>query len=252
MNAKPPAVQLENVSKVHGSGDSASTAVSSVSLEIGLGEFISIMGPSGCGKTTLLNLIAGLDQPSSGRVVVEGTDLASVGEDKRSALRAKSLGYVFQSFNLLPRLSVSDNVAWRLDDLGIRGRAARDKTREVLSLTDVPESAWERYPSELSGGEQQRVAIARALATDPTLLLADEPTGNLDSATSDKMLDLLRDLNAQRSMCVVLVTHDKYAAMYGHRTIVLRDGAVVDQAGPAPLRTADVVELPRRPRSSDE
>lgn len=247
-DSKLPAVRLENVSKTYGSGTAAFSALTSVTFDIPQGEFVSIMGPSGCGKTTLLNLIAGLDQPSSGRVLLENTDLGAISEDERSLLRAKDLGYVFQSFNLLPRLSIWDNVAWRLDDLGASRQDVQARTREVLSLTQVPEVAWERFPSELSGGEQQRVAIARALATRPSLLLADEPTGNLDRATGDKMLALLRDLNAQQGTSVVLVTHDKYAAMYGDRTIVLDDGRLVDQAGPAPTPSADIVDFPKRSR----
>src|SRR5262249_57845834 len=138
------------------------------------------------------------DEPVSGTISVAGKDLGKLSEKERSEIRATFLGYVFQSFNLLPRLSVEDNVAWRLDRIGVRGRRSREKTGEVLSLVGVPPTAWGRLPAELSGGEQQRVAIARALVTDPELLLADEPTGNLDSATGDVILGLLRKPHNER------------------------------------------------------
>jgi putative ABC transport system ATP-binding protein len=237
-------VRLEKVSKLHGSGAARLRALEHLDLDVRVGEFVSIMGPSGCGKTTILNLIAGLDEPTSGRVSVDGRDLAGLSERERSEIRAGFLGFVFQSFNLLPRISVEDNVAWRLDRIGVRGRKARARTAEVLTLVGVPATAWGRLPLELSGGEQQRVAIARALVTDPKLLLADEPTGNLDSATGDAILGLLRKLNREGRMAVVMVTHDGYAATYGHRTVVLRDGRVATQAGSMEARV-----VPLRPRS---
>ena len=237
-------VRLERVSKYHGAGSARVRALEGLDLDVRHGEFVSVMGPSGCGKTTILNLIAGLDEPTSGRVSVAGRDLAGLAERERSEIRASFLGFVFQSFNLLPRISVEDNVAWRLDRIGVRGRKARTRTAEVLTLVGIGASAWGRLPVELSGGEQQRVAIARALVTDPELLLADEPTGNLDSATGDSILGLLRKLNREGRMAVVMVTHDSYAATYGHRTVVLRDGRVAGQAGSMEAR---VVAL--RPRA---
>jgi putative ABC transport system ATP-binding protein len=236
-------VRLDRVTKTYGSGSALVRALQKMDLEVRAGEFLSVMGPSGCGKTTILNLIAGLDEPNEGTIAVAGKHLEKLTENERSELRAKFLGYVFQSFNLLPRLSVEDNVAWRLDRIGVRGRKAREQTAEVLSLVGVPPSAWSRLPAELSGGEQQRVGIARALVTSPKLLLADEPTGNLDSATGDVILSLLRKLNKERRMAVIMVTHDAYAASHGHRSIVLRDGRIDTQAGSMDAR---VVQL--RPR----
>jgi putative ABC transport system ATP-binding protein len=190
------------------------------------------MGPSGCGKTTVLNLVAGLDDPTSGRVSVAGHDLGRLSERARSEIRLRTIGFIFQSFNLLPRLTVERNVAWRLERLGLRGRAVRERTAASLEQVGVPAAAWDRYPSELSGGEQQRVAAARALSTEPRLLLADEPTGNLDSANGRMILDLLRSLNNERHMSVVMVTHDAFAATYGQRTIEMQDGRVVRDVGP--------------------
>ena len=238
-----PVVVLEGVGKTYGAGHGAMTALDGFDLAVPAGEFVSIVGPSGCGKSTVLNLVAGLDDPSRGRVLLEGRDLASTSERARSELRLRSVGFIFQSFNLLPRLTVERNVAWRLERLGLRGRAVRERTAGVLEQVGVAPSAWPRYPSELSGGEQQRVAAARAIATEPRLLLADEPTGNLDSANGRMILDLLRRLNVERRTSVIMVTHDAFAATYGHRTIEMQDGRLVRDVGSlsdaaTPLRLA--------------
>ncbi|MBM4268932.1 MAG: ABC transporter ATP-binding protein [Deltaproteobacteria bacterium] len=244
-----PVVQLESVTKEYGSGASGARAVADVSLSVAEGEFVSVMGPRGCGKSTLLNLIAGLEVPTSGRVLVCGEDLSRLSDKALSDLRLRYLGFIFQSFNLLPRLTVEQNVSWRLGLIGVSGRPARDRTAAVLERMGVPPSTWARYPSELSGGEQQRVAAARALATEPKLLLADEPTGNLDSASGRTMLDLLRSLNLQRRMSVVMATHDSFAGTYGHRTIRLKDGRIVREAGEmerSPAAEGQVLPFRRR------
>jgi putative ABC transport system ATP-binding protein len=238
-----PVVVLDGVGKTYGAGPSAMTALHGVDTVVPAGEFVSIVGPSGCGKSTVLNLIAGLDDPSCGRVLVDGRDLATMSERARSELRLRSIGFIFQSFNLLPRLTVERNVAWRLERLGLRGRVVRRRTAEALEQVGVAASGWTRYPSELSGGEQQRVAAARAIATEPRLLLADEPTGNLDSANGRMILDLLRRLNVERRTSVVMVTHDAFAATCGHRTVEMQDGRIVCDVGAladagAPLRLA--------------
>lgn len=244
-------VQLENVTKEYGPGIAVSQAIVDVSIRVEEGEFVSVMGPSGCGKSTLLNLVAGLEFPSSGRVLVGGEDVARMSDRELSDLRLRYIGFIFQSFNLLPRLTVEQNVSWRLRLVGVTGRLARDRTAALLERVGVPPSAWRRYASELSGGEQQRVAAARALATEPKLLLADEPTGNLDSASGRKILDLLRGMNEERRMSVVMVTHDTFAGAYGHRTVRLKDGRIIHQAGemaapPAPKEEGQVVPLRRR------
>ena len=222
-----PVVQLENVTKEYGSSFATSSALNDVSLSVDEGEFVSVMGPSGCGKSTLLNLIAGLEAPTSGRALVGGNDLAQMKDAELSVLRLRYVGFIFQSFNLLPRLTVEQNVSWRLGLIGVTGRIARDRTSSLLEAFRVPPSAWSRHPSELSGGEQQRVAAARALATEPKLLLADEPTGNLDSSSGRGILDLLRGMNEERKMSVIMVTHDTFAGTYGHRTIRMKDGRIV-------------------------
>ena len=222
----PPAVILEQVSKRFGTGTQSVAALTDVSLRIPPGQYLSIMGQSGSGKSTLLNLVAGLETPTSGRVVVDGQDLWALTENGRSDLRLWRIGIVFQSFNLFPNLTVEENVSWRLEFQGIGARQARAKASRVLEEVAIEPGARRRVPAELSGGEQQRVAIARALVTEPRLLLADEPTGNLDSRTGEAILNLLRQLNLERSLTVVMVTHSAYAATYGHRTIELRDGQV--------------------------
>jgi putative ABC transport system ATP-binding protein len=237
------AFALEHVHKQYGSGHRAVPAVVDVSLTVRRGEFVSIMGPSGCGKSTLLNLVAGLDNPTSGRVLLAGHDLSTLNDDQRSDLRLRTVGFVFQSFNLFPTFTVEENVGWPLEFLGVRWRKARLEAAEVLDHVGVELAALQRRPAELSGGEQQRVAIARALVTEPLLLLADEPTGNLDSRTGQQILDLLRRLNADRHLTIVLVTHSAFAATYGHRTVELRDGRIVHEARAPKEPPARVIPL---------
>lgn len=221
------AILLEHVTKQYGRGALAISALSDVSLTIPCGDFVSVMGPSGSGKSTLLNLIAGLDTPTAGRVVVNGHDLAVLSDDERSDLRLSHVGMIFQSFNLFATFTAEENVTWPLEFLGKRGVEARARAGVVLDHVGLPQSARSRRPAELSGGEQQRLAIARALVTGPSLLLADEPTGNLDSRTGQVILDLLRRLNHTEHLTVVLVTHSSFAATYGDRTIELQDGRIV-------------------------
>jgi putative ABC transport system ATP-binding protein len=239
----PPAIRLDRVSKQYGSGAQAVPAIAEVSLQVPAGEFLSVMGPSGCGKSTLLNLIAGLDTPTSGHVHVAGQDMVRLSDDARSDLRLRHIGFVFQGFNLFPTFTVEENVGWPLEFLGVRWRQARQRAAAALEQVGVDLSARDRRPAELSGGEQQRVAIARALVTEPQLLLADEPTGNLDSRTGQAILDLLRRLNGQRHLTVILVTHSAFAATYGHRTVELRDGRIVREVKAPRDPTARVVPL---------
>jgi putative ABC transport system ATP-binding protein len=185
------------------------------------------MGPSGSGKSTLLNLIAGLDTPTTGSVRIEGRDLSALSDDERSDLRIQRIGVVFQSFNLFPTFTVEENVMWPLEFLRHRRRDARARAHEMMEQVELGTTLRERRPGELSGGEQQRAAIARALVAAPRLLLADEPTGNLDSASGQHVLDLLRRMNRERSLTIVMVTHSALAATCGDRTIELRDGRVV-------------------------
>ena len=232
------AVVLERVSKCYASGPQTACALTDISLEVPAGEFLAVMGPSGSGKTTMLNLIAGIDTPSSGRVAVGGHNLASLSDDARSDLRLQQIGFVFQTFNLFPTFTVEENVAWPLEFLGMGGRAALARAAAVLNQVGVQVAARKRRPGDLSGGEQQRVAIARALVIRPRLVLADEPTGNLDSRTGQAILDLLRELNRATQLTVILVTHSPVAASYGHRVVELRDGRIVREGSSPASETA--------------
>jgi putative ABC transport system ATP-binding protein len=227
-------VELSGVSKKYGLGPQAMVAVQDVDLRVRTGEFVSLMGPSGSGKTTLLNLIAGLDEPDTGEVVLQGNVLRTLRDHELSDLRLRTIGFVFQSFNLLPALTVADNVGWPLEFAGCRRADIRLRVQEALARVGVHDRE-RRFPAELSGGEQQRVAIARAIATRPSLLLADEPTGNLDSLNGQRILDLLRSLNHTDGVTVIMVTHDLRAAMYGDRTVEVRDGRIVRDVHTPPV-----------------
>jgi putative ABC transport system ATP-binding protein len=236
-------VVLSSVTKCYGQGATSTTVLNGVSLSVPAGEFLSIMGPSGSGKSTLLNLIAGLDTPTAGSVVIAGRDIAGLSDDERSDMRLSTIGIVFQSFNLFPTFTIEENVMWPLEFLGQGGREARARAREMLATVEIASSTAGRRPTELSGGEQQRAAIARALVTSPELLLADEPTGNLDSRTGQLVLDLLRRLNRDQALTVVMVTHSAFAATYGDRTVELRDGVVIRDVRAPSEPTGRVIPL---------
>lgn len=220
-------ILISNVSKVHKiEGRPAVHALNEVSLEIARGEFVSVMGPSGSGKSTLLNLISALDVPSSGKISIQGEDIEKLDDDKLTLFRRRRIGLVFQSFNLLPTLDAIGNV---LLPLALERRTTaqdRDRAGQLLAEVGLASRTNHRI-GQLSGGEMQRVAIARALIHEPWLLLADEPTGNLDSAIGTEILGLLRETCQQRRMTIVMVTHDRHAASYGQRLIQLKDGRVV-------------------------
>jgi putative ABC transport system ATP-binding protein len=218
--------QLDNVSKVYGSGSSRVTALDDVSLTIHPGEFVVIMGQSGSGKTTLLQLLGALDRPTSGRVQLAGDDLTRASDRDLSRLRRDTIGFIFQQFNLIPTLTASQNVEAAIATTDL-GRAERERrAAELLGAVGLsPRSS--HLPSQLSGGEQQRVAIARALANRPRVLLADEPTGNLDSTTGEEILSLLRRLSADQQLTVVLITHDPAIAAAAPRLLRMRDGRLL-------------------------
>jgi putative ABC transport system ATP-binding protein len=217
-------IELFGVSKTVTSGGAPLTILHPTSLQIARGRAVAITGPSGSGKSTLLGLIAGLDAPTSGRISLEGTDITSLGEEALARLRGEKVGIVFQFFHLLPSLTAYENVLVPMEIAGARDSASRAKAL----LDDVGlASRGHHYPSQLSGGEQQRVAIARALANDPPIVLADEPTGNLDSATGRQVIELLVSVNRQRGRTLVLVTHDAELAKFADDVIALRDGRVV-------------------------
>ena len=218
-------IELRNVTKVYGSGPGAFGALDDISVIVERGEFLSVIGPSGSGKSTLLNLMAGLDVPDGGQILLEGQDLARMSDRALSNLRLREIGFVFQSFNLFPALTVWDNVAWPLEFAGVKRARLRAVVEDVLRRVGLADR-HARRPGELSGGEQQRAAIARALVNEPSIILADEPTGNLDSQTGDSILALLSELNRDHRVTVVLVTHRSDAACWSDRTIELRDGRI--------------------------
>lgn len=218
-------VSLDNVSKIF-DGAGSVWALDGVSLDIPRGQRVSVMGPSGSGKSTLLNIICGLDVPTGGRVMINGSDLAAMSDDDRTRLRREQIGMIFQTFNLMPTLSGVENVALPLRLCGISGTEAADRAAALLERVGLSGRGTHR-PDEMSGGERQRVAIARALIFDPPLLLADEPTGNLDSATGDETLKLLDDIHSEFGTSIILVTHNENAAAICERRIELLDGRIV-------------------------
>src|SRR5262245_38401741 len=227
-------IELREVSKTVMSGAEPLTILHPLSLQIARGHFVAIIGPSGSGKSTLLGLIAGLDAPTSGRVLIDGVDITALGEDALAKLRGEKIGFVFQFFHLIPSLTAYENVAVPMEIAGVadvRGRA--NALLEEVGLT----GRAHHYPSQLSGGEQQRVALARALANDPPIVLADEPTGNLDSHNGRHIMELLRGIHQTRGSTIVLVTHDAELAALADARLVLRDGRVVESD--LTLRIAD-------------
>jgi putative ABC transport system ATP-binding protein len=226
------ALELRRVSKIYGSGPSEVHALHEVDLAVERDELVAIMGPSGSGKSTLLTIAGSLEEASSGEVLVDGVDLATVSRSERARMRRRSIGYVFQDFNLLPGLTALENVTLPLELDGVRAKAARTTGLEALEELDVAERA-DRYPDELSGGERQRVAIARAIVGDRGLLLADEPTGALDSVNGEAVMRMLRAVT-HRGVAGVVVTHEAHLASWADRVVFLRDGRVVDQTSTPP------------------
>jgi putative ABC transport system ATP-binding protein len=221
-------IQTSNLTKTYGSGEAAVTALDHVNLKVDPGEFVAVMGPSGCGKSTLLHLIGGLDHPSEGEVTIEGQTLASMGDTALSELRRRKIGFVFQFFNLIPVLNATENAALPLLLDGVSQSKANAKAGEWLGKVGLGDRHQHR-PDQLSGGQQQRVAIARALVAEPVLILADEPTGNLDTRSSDEIAGLLRKVAEEWGRSVVMVTHDPRIAAYANRIVFLKDGKVVDE-----------------------
>jgi len=219
-------IELREVSKTVMSGTEPLTILHPLTLTIPRGQFVAIVGPSGSGKSTLLGLIAGLDAPSSGRVLIDGTDITALGEDALARLRGEKIGFVFQFFHLIPSLTAMENIAVPMEIAGVAD--ARRRAEALLDEVGLTGRAH-HYPSQLSGGEQQRVALARALANDPPLVLADEPTGNLDTANGRHIMELLRTIHSARQTTVVLVTHDAELASMADARIVLRDGRVMER-----------------------
>jgi len=232
------AASAHDVTRVYGEGDTAVEALRGVSLDVDRGELVSIMGPSGSGKSTLMHVMAGLDKPTSGEVAIAGTNIAALNDTELTKLRRAHIGFIFQFFNLLPMLTAEENITLPLQLAG--GKQDRDWVENVIDKVGLGDRRTHR-PSELSGGQQQRVAIARALISRPTVVFADEPTGNLDSKTGGEILEVLRESVRDYGQTTVMVTHDAQAASIGDRTLFLADGLVVRElraSSPHDLLTA--------------
>jgi putative ABC transport system ATP-binding protein len=221
-------ISTSNLTKVYGSGPTAVTALDHVSISIQPGEFVAVMGPSGCGKSTLLHLIGGLDKATEGSVQIDGHNLNDLGDDALTELRRRKMGFVFQFYNLIPVMTAVENAALPVTLDGVKPAEAKAKAAEWLTRFGLAERLNSR-PDQLSGGQQQRVAIARALVAEPQLVLADEPTGNLDTKASDEIAGLLRKVSKEFGRAVVMVTHDPRIAAYADRIIFLKDGKVAEE-----------------------
>ena len=221
-----PIIQLEEVNKEYGKGKNTVAAMKDVNLNIDAGDFVAVLGPSGCGKSTLLHVMSGLEAPSSGRVLVDAVDVTLISERDLPKVRAQKIGFVFQSFLLIEHLTAYENiesVLWPRNDM--TKQEQEDRTLAVLREVDMLERR-DHYPKQLSGGEQQRVAIGRALVNDPPILFCDEPTGNLDSKTGENILKIIAQLNKEKKMTVVLVTHNHDIAQFAKRTLNMKDGVL--------------------------
>ena len=218
-------IKIENLEKVYRTEEVETKALNKVSLEVKEGEFVAIMGPSGCGKSTLLNILGLLDEPDGGSFQFLGTEISKFNERNRADLRKKNLGFVFQSFNLIDELTVFENVELPLIYLGVSAAERKEKVEKVLEKMQIMHRR-NHFPQQLSGGQQQRVAVARAVINNPKLILADEPTGNLDSSNGNEVMELLTELN-EAGTTVIMVTHSEHDARYAHRIIRLLDGEVV-------------------------
>jgi putative ABC transport system ATP-binding protein len=233
-------ISTTNLTKIYGTGDTAVTALDHVTLQVNPGEFVAVMGPSGCGKSTLLHLLGGLDRPTSGFVMIAGQNLSDLSDVKLTEVRRRKIGFIFQFFNLIPVLTAVENAALPITLDGVRPADARSRAADWLVKVGLGDRHTHR-PDQLSGGQQQRVAIARALAADPALVLADEPTGNLDTHASDEIAALLRQVANEWGRAVVMVTHDPRIAAYSDRILFLKDGAIADETILEPKSLGDLV-----------
>ena len=225
-----PLIRIRGLSKGYRRGGQVIPVLLDLDMDVAAGEFVALMGPSGSGKSTLLNLIAGIDKPSAGTIEIGGVDIADLSEGELADWRAANVGFVFQFYNLLPVLSAQDNVELPLLLTGLSSRQRTERARLVLGLVGLADRA-DHYPNELSGGQQQRVAIARALVSDPLLIVADEPTGDLDRVTGEEILGLLEQLVVEMGKTIVMVTHDPKAAAHARRLVHLEKGVLVDEVG---------------------
>ena len=224
-----PLIKLENIWKIYQLKRRELVILKSIDLEIARGSFTVILGPSGSGKSTLLNVIGCLDVSTKGKVYLEGKDLSQLSESELARVRGKKIGFIFQQFNLLPHLNSLENVSLPMIFQGTSEKKRRERAESILSSLGLKERIYHK-PAELSGGEQQRVAIARALANDPEIIVADEPTGNLDSVTGKKIIDILVNLNQKQNKTLIMVTHDNYVASFSKEVIRIKDGEIVEKS----------------------
>jgi putative ABC transport system ATP-binding protein len=234
-------IECKNIAKIYRNGEVETHALKNVSFKINDGEFVAIIGPSGSGKSTLMHILGCLDTPSSGEYIFEGKDVSKLSDDELAELRRNEIGFVFQMFNLLPRATVLRNVMLPLIYAGVSLQEREEKAKKALTESAFPQEFWYHISNQLSGGMQQRVAIARALVNNPRLILADEPTGNLDSKTGDIVLQTLENLN-KKGHTLVIVTHELYIARYARRIIALRDGEIVEDAPTEQSKSLKVVK----------
>ena len=239
----PPVIELSDITKTYSNGKVVVRALRGVNLEIAEGEFIAVMGSSGSGKSTLMNILGCLDVQTGGRYLLDGTDISGLGTDEKAEIRSSKIGFVFQSFNLLARTTAVENVELPLVYMNVAGAERKKLAGEALRLVGLGDRE-DHFPNQLSGGQQQRVAIARAVVNDPRIILADEPTGNLDTATSYEIMDLFRDLN-ERGKTIVMITHEEDIAAHCKRIISVKDGEIVEDRPNAALRN------PERSRQSE-
>ena len=223
--SKEPVIELEDVWKIYTMGDVDVAALRGLSLKIFRGEFVSIMGPSGSGKSTAMNMVGCLDVPTRGRVLLDGTDISKLSESDLAQIRGRKIGFIFQTFNLMPGLSALENVMLPMTFQSVPKDKREKKAKELLEMVDLGKRLNHR-PTELSGGQQQRVAIARSLANDPAVILADEPTGNLDQKTGKEVMEMLSSLHCKEGKTIVMVTHDTDIAKYAERSIKIKDGVI--------------------------
>jgi putative ABC transport system ATP-binding protein len=220
-------ISLKEITKIYHAGPNETRAIDGVSFEIAKGEFVAIMGPSGSGKSTLMHIIGALDTPTSGRYVLDGKDVSTLSDDRLSDIRRDKIGFIFQSFNLLPRATVMRNVTLPLIYADVPSKKREEMAAHALRSAGLSEARWHHLSNELSGGQMQRVAIARALVNNPSIILADEPTGNLDTKTGEVVLDTFQKLNCDRGHTIVLITHEPYVAEHTDRIITIKDGKVI-------------------------
>jgi len=223
-----PIIELQDVERIYKLGEAEVRALNGVNLHVNKGEFISIIGKSGSGKSTLVNQVGCLDTPTHGKILLDGVDIAKLGESDLAQIRGKKIGFIFQTFNLMPTLSVYENVALPMGFQDYSGEEIEEQTNKILALVDLTDRAHHK-PSELSGGQRQRVAVARALVNNPEVILADEPTGNLDSKTGKQIMEFLLKLNQEQNVTIIMVTHDDDLARWAERTITLFDGKIVSE-----------------------